>query len=103
MGFPHLNQAGPAVGAINQAENRPHDRTPLLITGMILAQSGFGGVARHAGNDVVGRGENFVAAACVKSIHGFGRASGLGGKGFSPAAQTDCQRALLPADVKGSG
>ena len=30
MRLAHLHQAGPAILAINQAENRPHDRTPLF-------------------------------------------------------------------------
>jgi hypothetical protein len=31
--LPHLNQARTAVATIDKAENRPHDRTPLLING----------------------------------------------------------------------
>lgn len=30
MRLAHLHQAGPAILAIDQAENRPHDRTPLF-------------------------------------------------------------------------
>ena len=71
VSFPHLHQAGPAVVAIEQAENRPHDSTPLLITGAMLAPPGFGASSHLQENDVVAASHYFAAAPRVKSVHGF--------------------------------
>jgi hypothetical protein len=57
--LPHLDQACPAVFAVQDIEDRPHDRTPLL-TGMHAIEGLFQAVFSASEDGFVGMAELFL-------------------------------------------
>lgn len=70
----HLDQLGPTIVAIDQAQDHPHDQTPLSITGGMLARSRFRVFAPDSENGFVSGSKNFVVADALKSVHGVAKA-----------------------------